>query len=147
MFDRIISYVMHVCRTEKQFSFNDFDIIVMDKTVVWNDIVSNNTVEVTGSMEVPVKLTGHGNVRVAVCLTGKLDGSNCKSSIVFKGAKRQSKFLHKKFKRKGSVATSTNGLINKGLTLRWCSNVLRKFSFRKQLLAWDSCEAHLTDNV
>ena len=45
------------------------------------------------------------------------------------------------------MATFTNGWMNERLTLRWCSEVLQKFSFRKRLLAWDSCEAHLPDHT
>ena len=88
MIDRIIAYVMHVRRLQKQFSFDDTDIIAMDKTAVWNDIVSNTTVEKTGPKEVSVKSTGHDKVRVSVCLTGKAHGTRLKPFIVFKGAKR-----------------------------------------------------------
>ena len=49
MIDRIVSYVMYVRRLQKQFNFHDADIIAMDETPVWNDMVSNTTVEKTGS--------------------------------------------------------------------------------------------------
>ena len=39
MFDRIVSYIMHVCRIQKQFSFHDSDITTIGKTVVWNNMV------------------------------------------------------------------------------------------------------------
>ena len=86
-------------------------------------------------------------VRVSVCMTGKTDGTRLKPFIVFKGAKRESKALHDEFNRKCSVASSTNGWMNEDLTLRWCNEILGQFSFHKRLLAWDSYEAHLTDNV
>ena len=110
-------------------------------------MVSNTTVEKTGSKEVPMKSTGHDKVCVSVCLAGKADGSRCKPFIVFKGAKRESKALHEEFKRKCSVASSANGWMNEQLTLRWHQDVLGQFSFRKRLLAWDSFEVHLTDEV
>ena len=81
-------------------------------------MVSNTTVEVTGLKEVLLKSTGHGKVYVSLCLTGKADGRNCKPFIVFKGVKRESKFPHEEFKRKCSVATSTDVWMNEGLTLR-----------------------------
>ena len=111
MIDRIVFYVIHVRRIQKQFSFYDFDITAMDETAVWNDMVSNTTVTVTGS-------TAHNKVRLSVCLTGKADESKWKPCIVFKGAKRESKFLHEEFKRIFSVATFTNRLTNEELTLR-----------------------------
>ena len=45
------------------------------------------------------------------------------------------------------MASYANGWMNDELTLRWCNEILGQFSFRKRLLAWDSYEAHLTDNV
>ena len=33
------------------------------------------------------------------------------------------------------------------IALRWCDDILGNFSFRKRLLAWDSYQAHLTDDV
>ena len=64
----IVSYIMHVRRLQKQFNFLDADIIAMDETPVWNDMVSNTTVEKTGSKEVAMKSTGHDKARVSVCV-------------------------------------------------------------------------------
>ena len=86
----------------KAINFHDFDIIAIDKTAVQNDMVSNTTVEITGSKDLPMKSTGHDKVHVSVCSTGKTNGSKCKPFIVFKGAKRENKFLHK-LKRNRSV--------------------------------------------
>ena len=94
-----------------------------------------------------MKSTGHDKVRVSVCLTGKADGTRLKPFIVFKVAKRESKALHDEFNRKCLVATSANGWMNEDLTLRWCNEILGQVSFRKRLLAWDSYETHLTDDV
>ena len=94
-----------------------------------------------------MKSTGHDKVHVSVCLTGKADGTRLKPFIVFKGAKKESKPLHDEFNRKCSVASSANGWMNEDLTLGWCNEILGQFSFHKRLLAWDSYEAHLTDDV
>ena len=138
---------MHVRRLQKQFSFDDTDIITMDETAVWNDMVCNTTVEKTGSKEVNMKSTGHDKVPVSVCLTGKADGTRLKPFIVFKRDKRESKDLHDEFNRKCSVASSANRWMNEDLTVRWCNEILGQFSFRKRLLAWNSYEAPLTDDV
>ena len=37
--------------------------------------------------------------------------------------------------------------MNEELTLRWCDKNLGQFTFQKCLLAWDSFEAHITDEV
>ena len=119
----------------------------MDKTPFWNDMVSNTNVEKTGSKEVPMKLTGHDKVCVSVCLTGKADGTRLKPFIVFKGAKRERKPFTMNFIDKCLVASFANRWMNEELRLYWCNKILGQFSFRKHLLAWDSYEAHLTNNV
>ena len=94
-----------------------------------------------------MKSTGHDKVRVFVCLTGKTDRTRLKPFIVFKGTKRESKVFYDKFHRQCLVASCPNGWMNEELTLRWCNEILRQVSFGKGSLAWDSYEAHLTDNV
>ena len=64
-----------------------------------------------------MKSTGHGKVCVSVCLTKKADGTRLKPSIIFKGTKPESKFLHDEFQRQCSVASSANRWINEELTL------------------------------
>ena len=44
---------------------------IYDEAPVWNDMVSNTTVEKTGSKEVPMKSTGHDKVCFSVCPTEK----------------------------------------------------------------------------
>ena len=105
MVDRIVVYVIYVDRFQKQFNFQDANIIAMNETPVWNNMVSNITTEKTSSKDVSMKSTSHDKVRVSVCLTGKADGIRLKPLIVFKGAKRESKALHVEFHRQGSVAS------------------------------------------
>ena len=119
----------------------------MDETPVWNDMVSNNTVEKTGSKVVSRKSITHDKVHVSICLTGKVDGTRLTPFIVFKGAKRESTALHDEFNRKCYMACSDNEWMNEELTLRCCNEILGQFSVCKHLIAWDSFEARLTDYV
>ena len=86
-------------------------------------------------------------VRVSVCLAAKGDVTKLKPFVVFAGAKRESKALHEEYKRQCSVASSTNGWMNEELTLRWINEIAGTFAFNKRLLAWDSYEAHMTEDV
>ena len=45
LLDRLASYDMHVRRLQKQHSFALSDILAMNETPVWNDMVSNTTEE------------------------------------------------------------------------------------------------------
>ena len=64
--DCLVSYIMHVRRLQKQHSFALSNILAMDETPVWNDMVSTTTVESTGARDVPIKSTGHDKVRVSL---------------------------------------------------------------------------------
>ena len=65
---------MHASRLQRQYSFAPHNIVPMDETAVWNNMVPEITVEATGAKDVPMKSTGHGKVLVSVCLiVAKLD--------------------------------------------------------------------------
>ena len=70
----------------------------MDETPVWADIVSDTTVDKTGTLTITMKSTGHEKCRVYVCLTAKADRSKLKPFIVLKNAKHETKALREEFK-------------------------------------------------
>ena len=70
----------------------------MEETAVWNDMVSETTVQATSTKDVTMKSTGHEKVCVSVCLAAKLDGTKLKPYIVFGAVKRESKLLHDEYK-------------------------------------------------
>ena len=57
---------MHGCRLQHQYNFAPHNIVVMDETAVWNDMVSETTVETTSVKDVPMKSAGHE--KVCFCL-------------------------------------------------------------------------------
>ena len=67
--DRLVAFGVHVRRLQKVYSYAESAIVAMDETPVWSDMISNTTVEITGSKDVPMKSTGHEKVRV-LCLSG-----------------------------------------------------------------------------
>ena len=107
-------YMMHIRRIQQQFNSHDANIIAIEKSV-WNNMVSNTTVEKIGSKEVPMILTGHNKVCVSVCLIETADRTILKFFIVFKGATRDSKALHEEFHRQ--LASSAKGWMNEELVL------------------------------
>ena len=92
------------------------NIIAMDETPVWSNMVSDTTVDKTGARTVTMKSAGHEKCRVSVCLTAKVDGSKLKPFIVFKNAKRETKTLNDKFKTRCVIVTSSIFWMNNGLT-------------------------------
>ena len=133
--DKLISYVLHARRLTSKHKYLASNIIAMDETAVWADMVANTTVDDIGTRSVSLKTTGHEKVRVSVCLSAKADGTNLKPMIVFDGAKRESKALNEEFKSRFVVASSKNAWMNEELTLVWAEKVLGKFSFGRRLLS------------
>ena len=144
---KIVSYVLHVRRLQSRNNYNPCDIIAMDETPVWSDMVSETTVDTTGKKTVTLKTTGHEKSRVSVCLAAKADGTKLKPMIVFKGAKREVAVLRQEFKSKAYIASSSNAWMTTELTNEWVSNVLGSFAFGRRQLAWDSYECHMEDSV
>ena len=86
-----------------------YKLLIVIKYFTYLLIILISKFQVTGTKDVPLKTTGHKKVRASVCLTAKRDGTKLKPFIVFAGAKRESKSLHKEFKSGCSVASSMNG--------------------------------------
>ena len=124
--------------------FKASDIIAMDETRIWADMVSDTTVDVTGKKT--VKTTGHEKSRVSVCLAAKADGTKLPPFIVFKSTKREVAVMDKVFKG-CHTASSPNGWMNTALTHSWINKVLGTFSFTRRYLVWDSYECHIEDSV
>ena len=110
----------------------------MDDTPVWDDMVSNTTVDTKGEKSVCLKTMGHEKCMVSVCLAAKADGTKLKPLIVFRAAKRESKALDEEFKSRCVIETSGNAWMNEDLTLTWVKRVVGAFCFNRRLLAWDS---------
>ena len=105
------------------------------------------TVDTTGTKYVLLKSTGNEKVKVSGCLTVKADGTKLKPFIVFQGAKREATAVNEEFKNRCVVALSLNGWMNEELVLKFLRQVLRMFSFKKRVLAWDNFETYMIEDV
>ena len=79
--DKIVAYILHVQRIQREFEYEPGNIIAMDETLIWNDMVSTTTVNATWKRDVPLKTTGHEKVRVFVILSAKGDDKKNKFPI------------------------------------------------------------------
>ena len=105
----------------------------MAETSVWNDMVSNTTIDKQGAKSVCLKTTGYEKCMVSVCLAAKADGTKSKPFSVFRAAKRESKSLDKEFKFLCVIKSSDNAWRNEDLTTIWVKRVLGTFSFNRRL--------------
>ena len=99
----------------------------MDKTSVWNDIVSNTAMDKYGAKSICLKTTGYGKCMVSVCLAAKTDATKLKPFVVFHAAKRESKSLDEEFKFCCVVKSYSNAWMNEELTTIWVKRVLNPF--------------------
>ena len=143
MVAKLVSYIIQVRQLQIKHNYAPCNIIAMDETPVWCDMISETTVDKSGIKTVTLKTTGQGKSRVSVVLAAKADGTKLKPMVVFKGAKREVAALNQEFKGRAVVATSANAWMDSELTIVWINSVLGSFSFNRRLLAWDSYNATL----
>lgn len=147
MVAKLVSYVIHVRRLQEKHKYRASDIIAMDETQVWCDMISETTIDATGKKSITMKTTGHEKAKVLVCLAAKADGTKLKPMVVFKGAKQEVAVLKQEFQHGAIVATSANGWMNTELTNVWVDSVLGAFAFNRRLFAWDSYKCHIEDSI
>uniref|UniRef100_A0A8C6KRG3 HTH CENPB-type domain-containing protein n=1 Tax=Nothobranchius furzeri TaxID=105023 RepID=A0A8C6KRG3_NOTFU len=140
---KLVSFVDYVSKTVVSKRISEKDIIAMDETAVWFDMVSPSTINVRGTKSVALKTTGHEKSHLTVALAAKADGSKLKPFIVFRGAVREVKAMQQEITR-AVIATSANGWMNDDLTSAWLKTVVGKFSFHPHLLVWDAYRCHIS---
>ena len=91
LIDKLILHILHACRLSIKHEYPFSSITAMDETSVWNDTVSNTTINKQGVKPVCLKTTGHEKCMVSVCLAAKVDGTKSKPFVVFRAAKRGSR--------------------------------------------------------
>ncbi|GAA6077977.1 zinc finger protein 540-like [Tachysurus ichikawai] len=133
--EKLVNFVTYTTRIIKAKKIQPKNIIAMDETAVWFDMVGSTTVDARGARSVPLKTTGHEKSHLTVVLAAKADGTKLKPYIVFKRGIKEVKSMQN---ISGVVvATSKNGWMNKELTADCLQRVVGKLNFAPRLLAWD----------
>lgn len=146
MIEKMVSFVLFMERNRKRIKATPSDILAMDETAVWFDMVGETTVADKGAKSIPVKSTGHEKARFTVTLTAAGDGTKLKPYVVFKGGVRKVKELQQKKGLSGNVVTtSVNGWMNEELTKDYLQRVIGKLSFKRRILVWDAYRCHLSE--
>jgi len=73
--EKLVSIVLYVRKLRINNQVEPGDIIAMDETAVWFDMLANTTVDYTGAKSVALKTTGHEKARLGEILAAKGDGS------------------------------------------------------------------------
>ncbi|KAG1968293.1 pogo transposable element with KRAB domain [Pimephales promelas] len=137
--EKLVNFVTYTTRIIKAKKIQPKNIIAMDETVVWFDMVGSTTVDAKG---VSLKTTIHEKSHLTVVLSAKADGTKLKPYVVFKGGIKEVKLMQN---ISGVVvATSKHGWMNEKLTADWLQRVVGKRNFAPRLLAWDSYRCHIS---
>lgn len=74
LIDKLCAYILKIRRLRMTMNYELKNIFAMDETAVWNDMISNTTVEKRGAHSVNLKSTGREKSKITVCLTATADG-------------------------------------------------------------------------
>ena len=143
----LVSYLIQVRRLQEKHKYRPSDIISMDETPVWCDMIPETTVDTMGKKTIALKSTGHEKTWVSVCLATKADATKLRPMVDFKGGKREVAALKWEFQNDAVVATSVNRWTDAEPTQVWVDYVVGAFAFNRRLLAWDSYECHMEDKI
>ena len=84
MVAKLVSYIIQVRRLQIKHNYAACNIIAMDGTPVWCDMISETTVDKSGKKTVTLKTTAsHEKSRVSVVLAAKVDGTKLKPMVVY----------------------------------------------------------------
>lgn len=73
--DKLLSYILQVSKLSKQHENQPPCITAMDEMLVWDDMVSNTTIDRVGVTSISLKMTRYEKVMVKVCLSARADGT------------------------------------------------------------------------
>ena len=136
-----------VAKLQRKHNYGPSDIIAIDETPVWCHMISETTIDAVGKKSITLKTTGHQKARVSICLAARADWTEIKPIVVFKGAKREVASLKQELQHRAVIPTSANAWIDTELTEVWINYLLGASLFSRRLLAWDSFECHIEDNI
>ena len=95
---KLILYIFYTSSLSVKYKCLLSSIIAMDETFVWNDMVSNATIDKQGAKPFCLETTWHEECMISVHLAAKADRAKLKPFVVFRAAKREPKSLDKEFK-------------------------------------------------
>ena len=82
---KLVSYIMHLRKSQSTHTFGSASMFVMDETACWIDMPSDSTIDIFEARSVPLKTTGHEKLNFTVILTARADGKKCKPFVDFNG--------------------------------------------------------------
>ena len=81
LIDKLCAYILKIRRLRMKMNYKLKNIFAMDETAVWNDMISNTTVEKRGAHSENLKSTGHEKSKITICLTATADGGKKSLSL------------------------------------------------------------------
>ena len=145
--EKIVRFHRYIIDRRKEHNFPLHLIANMDETPLTFDMPPNRTVNNTGEKTIKIRTTGNEKNRVTVALACCSDGLKLKPMLIFKR-----KTIPKINNKHGVVVSAQEkGWMDSEQMKVWIEKVWRAriggLGGRKNLLVYDSFEAHVTDTV
>ena len=64
LIDKLCAYILKIRRLRTHFNYDLRNIIIIDETAIWNDMMSETTVKKLGAHTVHLKTTGHKKSKI-----------------------------------------------------------------------------------
>ena len=74
--EKLIAYILNIRRLRMKHGYIDRNIIAMDETHGWQDMLSDATADSTGWQSFRMNKTEHEKIRILVYLATKADGQS-----------------------------------------------------------------------
>ena len=81
LIDKLCAYILKIRRLRMMMNYELKNTFARDETAVWNDMISNTTVEKRGAHSVNLKSTGREKSKITVCLNATADGGKKSLSL------------------------------------------------------------------
>ncbi len=144
--EKLVLFLDHVGKAVSSKGILEKDIIAMDETVIWFDIVYSDTGATPHERSQAPKTRRHKESHLTVVLAAKADGTKLQPYVVFRGAVDEVEAMQQQI-CSAVIRTSANGRMNDALTADWLQSAVGKFNPTPRLLVWDAFRCHIGDAI
>ena len=152
----IIDYIIDLRKTIKEGGYGEYNIINMDETPLYLNMVPNKTIARKGTKNVVIRTNNQEKIRVTCILSVCADGDKLSPYIIFKGKNSYSlsklnnnKYIkdHKIFININNNAWSTTDIINDWLDKVYLPYINKDPLLGSGLLIMDKASSHINEDI
>ena len=143
LIDRSVSYMSYL-RFRLPF-INLTKTLLMDETAVYFEDTRTQTVDISGRRHVVMKSTGFASMRITAIISVWADGQKAEPMVIHKG--KSSGIV---YRESGPIlhTTQERSWVNQALIINWIDALFPLIDTTPgKCIVWDSCRAHIANEV